>query len=93
MVRQLEKPMKTAEERGRVPPLDDILDKSPLQDGMGIGINEHIVHAGYHPTDYGRNLFRSFGGMYPPKQSREWRTWFAPSAAIMRKHSSEWLRS
>ena len=82
---------KTLEERGKVPSLDDILEKSPLPDGIGTGINEHIVYAGYHPDDYGRNRFRSFGGTYPPKNSREWRESFEPTARVFRTQSAEWL--
>ena len=76
----------TLEERGLVPPLDD-LPELPFDHGIVGGLNEEIVYAGYHPSDYGRNLFRAFGGLYPPKESEEWQTFFAPFALERRKRT------
>lgn len=57
----------TLEEAGKVPPLDELCDRTKLTFGPGVGLNEVIVEAGFHPADYGRNLFMADGTLCPPK--------------------------
>ncbi|MGN6156263.1 MAG: hypothetical protein ACTHN4_11115 [Sphingomicrobium sp.] len=57
----------TLEEVGQVPPLDELCEATKLTFEPGVGLNEVIIEAGFHPSDYGRNPFMADGSVCPPK--------------------------
>lgn len=61
------------EKADELPPFEQLSEIVGFDTGRFVSINELIVAAGYHPSDYDRNSYRQWGGKYPAKGTPEWK--------------------